>query len=77
MDVPFFGISPHDCVSSAIKTVGIESYTYGHWRHRLMACLAGITSSLLGRRLSMRLALNSMKPYRDEYYKKHNLTDDF
>jgi hypothetical protein len=40
-------VSPEDFVSVAIKTVGIETCTYGHWKHKLLAYLFKFTASLM------------------------------
>ncbi len=75
--VPFFTITPEDCVSSAIKTVGIETFTYGHWRHKLLAYITSTMASILSRRTLSRSALSQLKPVRNEFYKRNNLIDDF
>jgi hypothetical protein len=75
--VPFFSITPEDCAASAIKTVGIETFTYGHWRHKLLAYITGSVASIMNQRTLMRSTLSRLKPVRDEYYRRNNLTDNF
>jgi len=76
VDIPFFKITPEQCASSALKTVGIETSTYGHWKHKLLAYITGTVASTLGNRKSMKLDLIHMKQFRDDYYRKNNLVDD-
>ena len=64
----FFCVSPEDFVSAAIKTVGIESYTFGHWKHKLLAYVMNIMSSITGRRLLTSLMMKSLKQSRDQFY---------
>ncbi len=75
--MPFVGITPEDCVSSAIKTVGIETFTYGHWKHKLLAYVTSTIASILSRQTLLRLTLSQLKPVRNEFYKRNKLIDDF
>ncbi len=75
--MPFVTIEPEDYVASAIKTVGIETFTCGHWRHKLMGYMTGLMTFIMNRRTLSRLVLRLLKPIRDEYYRRNNLTDNF
>ncbi len=71
-----FAVTPQEYVSSAIKTVGIETLTYGHWKHKLLAYFTNITATALGPRIYMKLVFNILKIIRNDNYKKLNLIDD-
>jgi hypothetical protein len=75
--MPFVTIEPEDYVASAIKTVGMETFTYGHWRHKLMGYITGLMTFIMNRRTLSRLVLRLLKPIRDEYHRRNNLTDNF
>jgi hypothetical protein len=75
--MPFVTIEPEDYVASAIKTVGMETFTYGHWRHKLMGYITGLMTFIMNRRTLSRLVLRLLKPIRDEYYRRNNLTHNF
>lgn len=74
--VPVISVSPEDYVRAAIKTVGIEYHTCGHWKHKLLAYFSNLVLCLIGRRLYMRLSLPSLIAMRRKYYRTHNLVDD-
>ena len=74
--VPFLAVMVEDYVSAAIKTVGIEHYTYGHWKHKLLAYLSHFLPPLLGDRLYMKLAFFNVKQLRQNYYRNNNLIDE-
>jgi hypothetical protein len=67
--VPLFLVSPEDFLSAAIKTVGIETCTYGHWKHRLLAYLFKIMASLMGQRLYMKFGLTQLQKLWKEFYR--------
>ncbi len=73
--VPLLSVSPEDFVSAAIKTVGIEMCTYGHWKHKLFAYVFEMMASHMGQRLFMKFGLISLQKYRDEFYQQNNLND--
>ena len=76
VSVPLLSVNVDDYVSAAIKTVGIEYYTYGHWKHKLLAYLSHLLPPLIGDRLYIKLAFFSVSKMRQNYYQNNNLTDD-
>ena len=74
--VPILAVTPEDFVKAAIKTVGIEHYTSGHWKHKLLGYLSRLAKCFFTRRFFMRSALSSISTMRQKYYQKHNLADD-
>ena len=76
MYVPILGVMVDDYVSAAIKTVGIEHYTYGHWKHKLLAYLTGLLPTIVGDRLNMKLALSYLKKLRQNYYQNYRLFNE-
>ncbi len=75
VEVPLIAVSPEHFVSAAIKTVGIEVTTYGHWKHKLMAYLFKILASLMSQRLYLKLSLIPIKKYRNRFYRQNYLND--
>ncbi|CAG2171424.1 unnamed protein product, partial [Oppiella nova] len=76
VSVPLISVSAEDYVSAAIQTVGVEHYTYGHWKHKLLAYLADWVLYVIGRRLYMKVAMNGTQPMRRKYYTQNNMSDD-
>ncbi|CAG2169772.1 unnamed protein product [Oppiella nova] len=64
-------------VREAIKTVGIESRTYGHYAHKLLGLLQDSINSTFGQFLNTILAFRHLSKLRSRYYLKHRLRDDF
>jgi hypothetical protein len=75
IEISLLSVSPEDFVSAAIKTVGIETCTYGHWKHKLMGYLFKIVASLMGRRFYMKFNLIQLNKFRKESYRQNNLND--
>lgn len=64
-------VTPKEYVSAALKTEGIESDTYGHWKHKLIALLSNdVFLSLFGEKFTMKLVFNQIKKLRSNYYKQ-------
>ena len=59
-----------------MKTVGIEDYTYGHWKHKLMAYLAKCIKNIIGDNLYLTITFESLKDFRQKYYKTNNLSEN-
>ncbi|XP_054159866.1 uncharacterized protein LOC128958076 [Oppia nitens] len=76
VDMPLISVTPEDYVSAAIKTVGIENYTYGHWKHKLLAFLANLGISFIGRQNFSKMAFISTLNMRQIYYRNNNLDND-
>lgn len=70
---PLVSVTPEDYVRSAIRTVGIESYTYGHWKHKLVAYLTDLLMSTIGVSMFMKLSFMYFNMSRIRYYKNNNL----
>ncbi|CAG2178446.1 unnamed protein product [Oppiella nova] len=68
----FFAVTPEDFVSSAINTVGIETLTFGHWKHKLLVYIIEWFTYVCGNRFTANLALKVLKQSRDEYYMRIN-----
>lgn len=63
--------SPKTYVQHALKTVGIESRTYGYWAHKLQGFAQDcIIANILGENFNSKLAFDSLKDVRRRYYKK-------
>jgi hypothetical protein len=75
VEMSFLSVSPEDFVSAAIKTVGIETCTYGHWKHKLLAYLFKTVTSLMGRRFYMKISLIQLNKFRKQFYLQNNLND--
>jgi short-subunit dehydrogenase len=74
----FSEVNVNDFVSQAIKTVGIETITCGHLKHKLMSFVFNdIIKSYFGQRVISKFLFSIIKPLRTETYKKYNLTDTF
>lgn len=72
----FFIPTPKQYVSEALKTVGIESRTYGYWTHKMMGFFQDcIISNIIGSYYNSINGYNKLKYYRDRYYKKRGLID--
>ena len=71
----FIAVTPEDYVSAAIKTVGIETMTAGHWRHKLMAYLTEVILSIVGKRRFMKITLSQLQNMRNEFYKQTIISD--
>ncbi|CAG2111835.1 unnamed protein product [Medioppia subpectinata] len=68
--------TPDVYVSHAMKTVGIESRTYGYWPHKLQGFIQdSIISNTLGSDFNIKLAFNALKDVRRRYYKKEGLKE--
>jgi len=70
MDSSFFVVSAKDFVSSALKTVGIESTTCGHWKHKLSAFIIVFLSKIIGRKAMIKIIFNEMKKNKNEFHRK-------
>jgi hypothetical protein len=75
VEMSYLSVSPEDFVSAAIKTVGIETCTYGHWKHKLLGYLFKTVASLTGRRFFMKINLMQLKKFRKEFYRQNSLND--
>jgi short-subunit dehydrogenase len=71
-------VSAEDYVWHALNTVGIESFTCGHWKHDLLKVIfVDIFKMLFGERLISKMMFSLLKHIRTIYYKKHLLSDKF
>ncbi|CAG2102650.1 unnamed protein product [Medioppia subpectinata] len=61
-------VGADEFVSAAIQTVGIESTTYGHWKHKLLSYAVHCVIGLIGQRLVAQMAHKVMKQSRDHFY---------
>ena len=68
--------SARDYVNQAIKTVGIESRTYGCLSHKMLGLMQDIVATILGSNTVSYYFFRSLKTYRDRYYRRNNLKDD-
>ncbi len=73
--MPILLVSPEDFVSAAIKTVGIETFTNGHWKHKLLGYLYSTLVSLMGHRFYMKFSLIQLEKLREEFHRKNNSND--
>ncbi|CAG2113339.1 unnamed protein product, partial [Medioppia subpectinata] len=73
--LPIIAVTPEDFVSAAIRTVGIEHYTNGHWKHKLFAYFTHWGITILGQRLYMKVAMKASLDMRQQYYTLNNLND--
>lgn len=61
-----------DYVSSALKTVGIESRTYGYWTHKLQGFVQDhMINGIAGPSAMENIAMNSLKGINKAYYRKY------
>jgi 17beta-estradiol 17-dehydrogenase / very-long-chain 3-oxoacyl-CoA reductase len=68
--------TPQVYVKHALRTVGIESRTYGYWAHKLQGFLQdSIISNIIGPDFNTKLAFNALKDVRRRYYKKEGLKE--
>jgi len=70
--------TPQVYVDHALRTVGIESRTYGYWPHKLQGFLQDsiISNTIgLGSDFNIKLAFNALKDVRRRYYKKEGLKE--
>ncbi|CAL1268303.1 unnamed protein product [Larinioides sclopetarius] len=57
-------------VSSAIKTVGIEDYTYGYFPHKIRGFVHQWLKAYMPARFNLALSLHFMKKYKEGYFRK-------
>ena len=69
-------VTAEDYVSAAIKTVGIETNTYGHWKHKLIAYLSEVIVSIIGKRRLMKITLSQLQNMRNDFYKRYKNIKD-
>ncbi|XP_054164160.1 very-long-chain 3-oxoacyl-CoA reductase-like [Oppia nitens] len=62
-------------VNEAMKTVGVESRTYGHYAHKLLGFLQDSISTILGPNYNSYFAFKHLLKLRSRYYHKHGLKD--
>lgn len=68
--------TPQVYVKHALRTVGIESRTYGYWAHKLQGFVQdSIISNIIGPDFNTKLAFNALKDVRRRYYKKEGLKE--
>ena len=73
--IPLIVVSAKSFVSHALKTVGIESRTFGHWNHKIQAFfLENVLIPILGQNIS-KFAFLFTKILRFYYYRKNNIRD--
>ncbi|KAJ6224534.1 hypothetical protein RDWZM_003079 [Blomia tropicalis] len=66
--------SPATYVRHALKTVGIESRTYGYWAHKLQGFFQDcLIANTLGENFNSKLAFDALKDVRKRYYKKEGI----
>lgn len=66
--------TPTTYVRHALRTVGLESRTYGYWAHKLQGFFQdSIISTLLGENFNSKLAYDALKDVRRRYYKKEGI----
>lgn len=64
--------TPSDYVAAALKTVGIESRTYGYWTHKLQGFVQDhIIFGIFGPNAMEAIAMNSLKGINKAYYRKY------
>lgn len=69
--------SPTTYVRHALRTVGIESRTYGYWMHKIQGFVQDcLISNTLGVDFNSKLAFDSLKDVRRRYYKKEGIKMD-
>lgn len=69
--------TPKTFVKHALRTVGVESRTYGYWTHKLQGFVQDcIISNILGDNFNSKLAFDSLKDVRRRYYKKEGIKSD-
>ncbi|CAG2104238.1 unnamed protein product [Medioppia subpectinata] len=62
-------------VGEAIKTIGIESRTYGHFAHKMLGFIYDTISSTLGQQYNSYFAFKQLLKLRSRYYNRHGLKD--
>jgi len=68
---------PNDYVNNAIKTVGIESRTYGYWTHKVVGFFQDcVIPFIMGPNYNSRIIFNELKKNRVKYYKKFGIKND-
>ena len=77
VEMPFVAIDVKEYVSSAIKTVGIEDCTPGHWKHRIIAVFERFGEFVIGERLVAKIIFIALSRFRQKFYKYNNITDDY
>lgn len=66
--------TPSTYVRHALRTVGIESRTYGYWAHKLQGFLQdSLVANTVGANFNSKLAFDALKDVRRRYYKKEGL----
>ncbi len=74
----FFIPTPQQYVGETLKTVGIESRTYGYWTHKLIGFFQDcIVSNTIGSYFNTINGYNKLKHLRKKYYKRNGLINDF
>ena len=68
--------SPDVYVDHALRTVGLETRTYGYWPHKLQGFVQDtLISSTVGPDYNVKLAYDSLKDVRRRYYKKEGIKE--
>ena len=68
--------TPDVYVDHALRTVGLESRTYGYWPHKLQGFLQdSLISNTIGPDFNVKLAFDALKDVRRRYYKKEGLKE--
>lgn len=66
--------TPKTFVKHALRTVGIESRTYGYWTHKLQGFVQDcLIANLCGGDFNSKLAFDALKDVRRRYYKKEGI----
>jgi hypothetical protein len=69
-------VSAKDVVSQALNTVGIESTTYDHWKHKALFLFYDIfVKSVFGERFCSKLIFLYLNNERTNYYNCRKLND--
>ena len=68
--------TPDVYVDHALRTVGIESRTYGYWPHKLQGFVQdSLISNTIGSDFNAKLAFNALKDVRRRYYRKEGIKE--
>lgn len=68
--------SPDVYVDHALRTVGLESRTYGYWPHKLQGFVQDtLISNTIGPDYNAKLAFDSLRDVRRRYYKKEGIKE--
>ena len=73
VDVPLISVTPEEYVSAAIKTVGIEFTTAGHWRHKAFSALQSYIAFAFGEVINIKLSYMWANKCRNSYNESMNM----